>query len=61
MKRARDIYEQLERMLEYIEIEISSSDDTSSIRKAITSGYFYNMSRITYNQQYKTVKHNQVN
>lgn len=39
MKRARDIRDQLEGLLERVEIEISSNlNELDSIRKAITSG-----------------------
>ena len=40
MKRARDIRDQLEGLLERVEIELTSnSNDLEGIKKAITSGY----------------------
>jgi hypothetical protein len=39
MKRARDIRDQLEGLLERVEIEVTSNDnDLEAIKKAITSG-----------------------
>jgi len=60
MKRARDIRDQLEALLERVEIEIVSNPlDTVNIRKAITAGYFYHTARLSKTGNYKTVKHNQ--
>ena len=60
MKRARDIRDQLEALLERVEIEIVSNPlDTQAIRRAITSGYFYHTARLSKGGHYKTVKHNQ--
>lgn len=60
MKRARDIRDQLEALLERVEIEIVSNPlDTQAIRKAITAGYFYHTARLSKGGHYKTVKHNQ--
>jgi len=60
MKRARDIRDQLEALLERVEIEIVSDPlDTVNIRKAITAGYFYHTARLSKTGNYKTVKHNQ--
>jgi len=60
MKRARDIRDQLEALLERVEIEIVSNPlDTIGIRKAITAGYFYHTARLSKGGHYKTVKHNQ--
>lgn len=60
MKRARDIRDQLEALLERVEIEIVSNPlDTVAIRKAITAGYFYHTARLSKGGHYKTVKHNQ--
>jgi len=60
MKRARDIRDQLEALLERVEIEIQSNPlDTVAIRKAITAGYFYHTARLSKTGNYKTVKHNQ--
>ncbi|TMS35045.1 hypothetical protein L596_002524 [Steinernema carpocapsae] len=57
MKRARDVREQLEGLLDRVEIELTSSTDKVAIRKAITAGYFYNCSRLDNSGHYKTVKH----
>ena len=59
MRRARDVREQLVGLVERVEIEMVSSDDTIAIGKAITSGYFYNTARLSKSGGYKTVKHNQ--
>ncbi|XP_076832606.1 pre-mRNA-splicing factor ATP-dependent RNA helicase DHX16 [Brachyhypopomus gauderio] len=59
MKRARDVREQLEGLMDRIEVELcSASEDTVPIRKAITAGYFYHTSRLS-KGGYKTVKHQQ--
>lgn len=51
MKRARDIRDQLEGLLERVEIELTSSPgDLESIQKAITSGYFPNSARLQKNE-----------
>uniref|UniRef100_A0A8R1E1W4 RNA helicase n=1 Tax=Caenorhabditis japonica TaxID=281687 RepID=A0A8R1E1W4_CAEJA len=57
MKRARDVRDQLVGLLERVEIEPKSSNDTIAIRKAITAGYFYNVSKLDNTGHYKTVKH----
>nr|CDJ94565.1 DNA RNA helicase and Helicase-associated region and Domain of unknown function DUF1605 domain containing protein [Haemonchus contortus] len=57
MKKARDIRDQLEGLLERVEIEPKSSSCTIAIRKAITAGYFYNCSKLDNSGHYKTVKH----
>ena len=60
MKRARDIRDQLEGLLERVEIDVVSNPaDTVNIRKAVTAGYFYHTSRLSKGGNYKTVKHNQ--
>ena len=60
MKRARDIRDQLEALLERVEIEVVSNPlDTVNIRKAVTAGYFYHTARLSKGGHYKTVKHNQ--
>ncbi|KHJ95697.1 helicase protein [Oesophagostomum dentatum] len=46
MKKARDIRDQLEGLLERVEIEPKSNSCTIAIRKAITAGYFYNCSKL---------------
>ncbi|KAK9510947.1 hypothetical protein O3M35_005618 [Rhynocoris fuscipes] len=60
MRRARDVREQLLGLMERVEIEITSNPtDTIGVRKAITSGYFYHVARLSKGGHYKTVKHNQ--
>ncbi|XP_048472944.1 pre-mRNA-splicing factor ATP-dependent RNA helicase DHX16 isoform X2 [Rhincodon typus] len=60
MRRARDVRDQLEGLMERIEIEMkSSAGDNVLIRKAITAGFFYHTARLT-RTGYKTVKHQQV-
>eukprot|EP00954_Amorphochlora_amoebiformis_P015873 1246438-Amorphochlora_amoeboformis.AAC.1 len=58
MKRARDVREQIEGMMDRVEVEIKTTDDHEKIRKAITSGFFYNTARLGSEGSYKTVKHN---
>nr|XP_020667965.1 putative pre-mRNA-splicing factor ATP-dependent RNA helicase DHX16 [Pogona vitticeps] len=59
MRRARDVREQLEGLMERIEVDITSSEgDYIPVRKAITAGFFYHTSRLT-RSGYKTVKHQQ--
>ncbi|KAH9359801.1 hypothetical protein HPB48_015814 [Haemaphysalis longicornis] len=60
MKRARDIRDQLQGLMERVEVELlSSREDTVAIRKAITAGYFYHTARFSKGGHYKTVKHQQ--
>ncbi|ESQ52145.1 hypothetical protein EUTSA_v10017881mg [Eutrema salsugineum] len=60
MKRARDIRDQLEGLLERVEIEISSnSNDLDSIRKCIVAGFFPHTAKLQKNGSYRTVKHPQ--
>lgn len=60
MKRARDVREQIEGLMERVEIEITSNPhDSVPIRKAITAGYFYHTARLGKSGQYRTVKHQQ--
>ncbi|KAF5934132.1 hypothetical protein HYC85_030303 [Camellia sinensis] len=59
-KRARDIRDQLEGLLERVEIELTSnSNDLEGIKKAITAGYFPHSARLQKSGFYKTVKHPQ--
>lgn len=59
MRRARDVRDQLEGLMERIEVEVvSTQDDNIPIRKAITAGYFYHTARLS-KGGYKTVKHQQ--
>ncbi|XP_067055745.1 pre-mRNA-splicing factor ATP-dependent RNA helicase DHX16-like isoform X2 [Acropora muricata] len=60
MKRARDVREQIEGLMERVEIEITSNPhDSVPIRKAITAGFFYHTARLGKSGQYRTVKHQQ--
>lgn len=60
MKRARDIRDQLEGLLERVEIESSSNpNELDNIRKAITSGFFYHTAKLQKNGTYRTVKNPQ--
>ncbi len=60
MKRARDIRDQLEGLLERVEVElVSNPHDSQKILKAVTAGYFYHTARFSKGGNYKTVKHNQ--
>lgn len=59
MRRARDVREQLEGLMERIEVEVvSCQGDSVPIRKAVTAGYFYHTARLS-KGGYKTVKHQQ--
>jgi len=58
MKRARDVREQIEGMMDRVEVESKTTDDSAKIRKAIASGFFYNTARLASEGAYKTVKHN---
>ena len=55
MKRARDVRDQLEGLMDRVEIEMIKSEDDVAIRKAITSGFFYHSARLS-KSGYKTVK-----
>ncbi|KNC71292.1 hypothetical protein SARC_16168, partial [Sphaeroforma arctica JP610] len=59
MKRARDVREQLVGLMERVEIESTTTEDNTLIRKAITSGFFYNTAKLTRSGNYKTIKHQQ--
>lgn len=60
MKRARDIRDQLEGLLEKVEIEIvSNSSNLDAIKKAITSGFFHHSARLQKTGAYRTVKNPQ--
>ncbi|XP_069032341.1 pre-mRNA-splicing factor ATP-dependent RNA helicase DHX16 isoform X2 [Embiotoca jacksoni] len=59
MRRARDVRDQLEGLMDRIEVEVVSSDgDSVPIRKSVTAGYFYHTARLS-KGGYKTVKHQQ--
>ena len=61
MKRARDVRDQLAGLMDRVEITLESSGgDSVKIRKAITSGFFYNTARLAGKTgTYKTTKHQQ--
>ncbi|ORY50995.1 hypothetical protein BCR33DRAFT_500202 [Rhizoclosmatium globosum] len=63
MKRARDVRDQLIKLMERTEVPLISNPDpgnTIPIRKAITAGFFYNTARLQRSgDSYRTVKHNQ--
>lgn len=61
MCRARDIREQLEKLSEKVELKLlSDASDTVNIRKAILSGFFYNVARVSREGgSYRTIKKNQ--
>uniref|UniRef100_A0A804NPN1 RNA helicase n=4 Tax=Zea mays TaxID=4577 RepID=A0A804NPN1_MAIZE len=60
MKRARDIRDQLDGLMERVEIEIcSNTSDLDAIKKAITSGFFHHSARLQRDGTYKTVKNPQ--
>ncbi|CAM9107743.1 unnamed protein product [Bubo scandiacus] len=59
LRRARDVREQLEGLMERVEVAPSScAGDYSPVRKAITAGFFYHTARLT-RGGYRTVKHQQ--
>jgi len=60
MKRARDVRDQLESLLERVEISKSEAgEDTDSIRKAITAGFFYHTALLQRSGSYRTLKSKQ--
>ncbi|GAM27916.1 hypothetical protein SAMD00019534_110920, partial [Acytostelium subglobosum LB1] len=60
MKRAQDVREQLESLMERVEIQVESNpDDTDSIRKSIAAGFFYHTAKLEKSGQYRTTKHHQ--
>ncbi|KAG0235902.1 hypothetical protein BGW42_004548 [Actinomortierella wolfii] len=63
MSRARDIRDQIVQLMERTEVEMVSNSnpaDTVPIRKAITSGFFYNAARLNRSgESYQTVKSKQ--
>lgn len=60
MSRARDVREQLEKLCDKVEVKlVSDRKNSNSIRKAILSGFFYNVARISRDGgTYKTIKKN---
>ncbi|KAI8601961.1 hypothetical protein EDD21DRAFT_373131 [Dissophora ornata] len=63
MSKARDIRDQMVGLMERTEVPMVSNPnpaDTAPIRKAITSGFFYNAAKLTRSgDSYRTVKSNQ--
>ena len=60
MKRARDVRDQLQNLVERVEIElVSCADDHVAIRKAIAAGFFYHSAKLSKTGSYKTTKHQQ--
>jgi pre-mRNA-splicing factor ATP-dependent RNA helicase DHX16 len=59
MRRARDVREQLVRLLDRPEVELLSNNDITAIGKAVTAGYFYHTARLSKCGNYRTVQHNQ--
>ncbi|KAJ8687189.1 hypothetical protein QAD02_022983 [Eretmocerus hayati] len=60
MKRARDVKDQLVRLMQRVEMElVSGITESVNIRKAITAGYFYHIAKLSKGGSYKTAKHNQ--
>ncbi|KAL9170487.1 hypothetical protein ABFS82_04G147700 [Erythranthe guttata] len=60
MKRARDIRDQLEGLLERVEIELTTNpNDLDPVKKAITAGFFPHSARLQNSGSYRTVKHPQ--
>ncbi|CAN6328405.1 unnamed protein product [Urochloa humidicola] len=57
MRRARDVREQLEKLLERVEIERRScAGDFDSVRKAVTAGFFRNTAQRRRDGFYRTLK-----
>ena len=63
MKRARDIKEQIVKLCERVEINaldeklsVNNDETMNNIRKAITSGFFYNAAKLHNDGDYKTLK-----
>ncbi|KAG1347828.1 pre-mRNA-splicing factor ATP-dependent RNA helicase DEAH1 [Cocos nucifera] len=60
MKRARDVRDQLEGLLERVEIELTSNmNELDAIKKAITSGFFHHSAKLQKTGAYRTVKNPQ--
>ena len=57
LKRARDIKEQLERLVDMIDVQRSSDPhNVDNIRRALVAGYFYHSARLNKSGSYVTVK-----
>eukprot|EP01133_Synstelium_polycarpum_P002542 gene2542-2913_t len=60
MKRAQDVRDQLEGLMERVEITHSSKpDDSVSIRKSIAAGFFYHTAKMERGGLFRTTKHQQ--
>ncbi|CAA7038978.1 unnamed protein product [Microthlaspi erraticum] len=58
MKRARDIRDQLERLLERVEIKVTTNlNDLDSVRKSIVAGFCAHSAKLEKNGSYRTAKH----
>ena len=60
LKKARDIREQLQGLMERVELEVlSNAGDVDNIAKAITAGFFYHTAKLQKSLDYRTLKHPQ--
>ena len=60
LRKARDIREQLEGLMERVELEVNSApNSTDLICKAVTGGFFYHTARLQKTLDYRTIKHPQ--
>eukprot|EP00966_Prymnesium_polylepis_P063503 1473110-Prymnesium_polylepis.1 len=60
LRKARDIREQVEAMMERVELEVASNpEDTDAIGKAITAGFFYHTAKLQKTLDYRTIKNPQ--
>ncbi|XP_020873248.1 pre-mRNA-splicing factor ATP-dependent RNA helicase DEAH1-like isoform X2 [Arabidopsis lyrata subsp. lyrata] len=58
MKRARDIRDQLEGLLERVEIKVSTNfNNLDLVRKSIVAGFFPHSAKLQKNGSYRTAKH----
>lgn len=53
LKRARDIRDQLAKLCERVEIQITSNSDPTAIRKSIVEGFFMNTAKLQKSGNYK--------
>lgn len=57
MKRARDVRDQLEGLMDRVEIEKTTNvQEHDAIRKAIAAGFFYHTAKLQKSGSYRTVK-----
>ena len=60
LKKARDIREQLEGLMERVELEVTSNAaDVDAICKVVTAGFFYHTAKLQKSLEYRTIKHAQ--